>query len=89
MIYYQPILSSTKTLVLSGVKLYLLLTINVDSVHFIDFEYGGYNYRGYDIANHFCEFVGFTCDWNLRFPTKEKQLEWLSYYLRQGTLRFL
>ncbi|OMJ11350.1 putative ethanolamine kinase A, partial [Smittium culicis] len=26
-------------------------------VTFIDYEYGSYNYRGYDIANHFCEYA--------------------------------
>jgi ethanolamine kinase len=29
----------------------------------IDFEYGAYTYRGYDIANHFCEYAGFECDY--------------------------
>lgn len=28
------------------------------SVTFIDFEYTGYNYQAYDIANHFAEFAG-------------------------------
>lgn len=27
-------------------------------VQFIDFEYGGYNHRGFDIGNHFCEYAG-------------------------------
>ena len=27
-------------------------------VVFIDFEYGEYNYRGFDIGNHFCEYAG-------------------------------
>jgi thiamine kinase-like enzyme len=25
---------------------------------FIDYEYAGYNYRAFDIADHFCEFAG-------------------------------
>jgi hypothetical protein len=29
-----------------------------DEVHFIDYEYGNYSYRGFDIGNHFCEFAG-------------------------------
>ena len=29
----------------------------------IDFEYGAYTYRGYDIANHFCEYAGFECEY--------------------------
>jgi ethanolamine kinase len=34
-------------------------------LYFIDFEYGSYSYRGYDIANHFNEYAGFDCDYNL------------------------
>lgn len=40
-----------------------------ETVYFIDFEYGDYNYRGFDIANHFCEYAGFQCDYS-RFPNK-------------------
>lgn len=36
-----------------------------DKLYFIDFEYGSYSYRGYDIANHFNEYAGFDCDYNL------------------------
>ena len=34
-------------------------------LYFIDFEYGSYSYRGYDIANHFNEYAGFDCDYSL------------------------
>jgi ethanolamine kinase len=61
------------------------LTTFVDGIQFIDFEYGSYNYRGYDIANHFCEFPGFECDWK-KFPSKETQCQWLAYYLQHGKL---
>nr|XP_014720035.1 choline/ethanolamine kinase isoform X3 [Equus asinus] len=30
---------------------------DVDSLMLVDFEYSSYNYRGFDIANHFCEWV--------------------------------
>jgi hypothetical protein len=30
------------------------------TINFIDYEYAGANYRGYDIGNHFCEFAGET-----------------------------
>ena len=30
-----------------------------ENLVFIDFEYCAYNYRGFDIANHFCEWVSF------------------------------
>lgn len=27
------------------------------NTHSVDYEYAGFNYRGYDIANHFCEWM--------------------------------
>lgn len=50
-------------------------------IHFIDFEYGGYNYCGFDIGNHFCEMMGFNVDREL-FPSTEFQLRWLTAYLK-------
>ncbi|CAG8652763.1 1994_t:CDS:2 [Acaulospora morrowiae] len=53
----------------------------------VDFEYAGYNYRGFDIGNHFCEWSYdyngpephvFHRDW---FPTEDKQYNFLSAYL--------
>ena len=32
-------------------------------LHVIDFEYGGYNYRGFDLGNHFNEWAGFDCEY--------------------------
>lgn len=49
-------------------------------VSFIDYEYGGYNYRGFDIANHFAEWAGFECDYS-HCPSKETQFTWLRRYL--------
>eukprot|EP00516_Mucochytrium_quahogii_P001856 CAMPEP_0203760686 /NCGR_PEP_ID=MMETSP0098-20131031/13930_1 /ASSEMBLY_ACC=CAM_ASM_000208 /TAXON_ID=96639 /ORGANISM=" , Strain NY0313808BC1" /LENGTH=401 /DNA_ID=CAMNT_0050654363 /DNA_START=118 /DNA_END=1319 /DNA_ORIENTATION=- len=50
-------------------------------VQFIDFEYGKYNYRGFDIANHFCEYAGF--DFNLEkwYPTKANQIKFVEFYI--------
>ena len=31
---------------------------DLDSVTFIDLEYGGPNFRGFDIGDFFCEFAG-------------------------------
>ncbi|XP_070557455.1 choline/ethanolamine kinase-like [Ptychodera flava] len=56
---------------------------------FIDFEYSSYNYRGYDIANFFCEW---TFDYSSKelpcfkyspedYPTKEQQLKFIRAYL--------
>jgi ethanolamine kinase len=51
-----------------------------DSVMFIDYEYGGVSYRGFDIGNHFCEFAGFDLDYSL-YPDKEFRRTWLIKYL--------
>lgn len=48
----------------------------------IDFEYSAYNYRGFDLANHFCETIydytneEFPYFWAKpeNYPTKEKQV---------------
>ncbi|KAK3847978.1 MAG: kinase-like domain-containing protein [Linnemannia gamsii] len=53
----------------------------------IDFEYAGYNSRGFDIGNHFCEW---TADYHSdtpsvlhpdQYPTKEEQLNFLEAYM--------
>lgn len=51
-----------------------------DTMTFIDFEYGCYNPRAFDIANHFNECCGFDCDWD-QFPTKDEQHNWMRHYL--------
>ena len=35
----------------------------------IDFEYAEYNYRGFDLANHFNEYAGFECEYD-KYPNK-------------------
>jgi thiamine kinase-like enzyme len=41
----------------------VLLRKSDGNVTFVDFEYSGYNPRGYDIANHFCEWMAdYHCD---------------------------
>lgn len=55
---------------------------NYPAVEFIDYEYGGWNYRAYDIANHFCEWTGFECDFSL-YPTREVRVSWLCHYQRE------
>eukprot|EP01135_Chromosphaera_perkinsii_P009912 Nk52_evm5s1967 gene=Nk52_evmTU5s1967 len=60
----------------------ILYDNTTDTVNFIDYEYGTYNYRGFDIGNHFCEFAGMesVLDYE-RFPSKEFQMEFLNHYL--------
>ncbi|XP_065259829.1 choline kinase alpha isoform X2 [Emys orbicularis] len=55
----------------------------------IDFEYSSYNYRGFDIANHFCEWMyDYTYEKYpffkasfLKYPTRMQQLHFISSYL--------
>lgn len=46
----------------------------------MQFEYGGYNYRGFDIANHFCEHAGYEPVYTVSYPDKAKQLHFLKEY---------
>jgi len=50
-------------------------------MQFIDFEYGKYNFRGFDIANHFCEYAGFDFDLPRWYPKKETQKHFLQSYV--------
>ncbi|KAH7572374.1 hypothetical protein JRO89_XS04G0245300 [Xanthoceras sorbifolium] len=50
-------------------------------LYFIDFEYGSYNYRGFDIGNHFNEYAGYDCDYSL-YPNKEEQFHFFRHYLQ-------
>lgn len=56
------------------------IIINGQEIQFIDFEYADYNFRGFDIANHFCECCGFECEWD-NFPNREQQILFISAYL--------
>ncbi|KAI0499278.1 hypothetical protein KFK09_020181 [Dendrobium nobile] len=51
-----------------------------EKLYLIDFEYGSYNYRGYDIANHFNEYAGYDCDYSL-YPDRQAQYLFLRNYL--------
>nr|XP_046249837.1 choline kinase alpha isoform X2 [Scatophagus argus] len=58
----------------------------------IDFEYSSYNYRGFDIGNHFCEWMyDYNCDEfpffkvNAQaYPSKVQQLHFIESYLRES-----
>ncbi|KAF1744074.1 hypothetical protein MXB_1683, partial [Myxobolus squamalis] len=60
-----------------------------NKIMLIDFEYSYYGYRGFDIGNHFCEWVlqnvsdkplGFDFDPNC-YPTHEQQIDFANAYL--------
>ncbi|KAB7498111.1 Choline/ethanolamine kinase [Armadillidium nasatum] len=61
-----------------------------DKISLIDFEYCSYNHRGFDVANHFCEWVYFiqkprrtvTFTHDIKaFPNKNQQLNFIRAYL--------
>uniref|UniRef100_A0A8D0G487 ethanolamine kinase n=1 Tax=Sphenodon punctatus TaxID=8508 RepID=A0A8D0G487_SPHPU len=61
----------------------------------IDFEYSSYNYRGFDIGNHFCEWVyDYTHDeWPFykaspeNYPSRPQQLHFIRRYLSEADNR--
>ncbi|MGH0122302.1 UNVERIFIED_CONTAM: hypothetical protein FKN15_033319 [Acipenser sinensis] len=63
---------------------------------FIDFEYSSYNYRGFDIGNHFCEWIYdysydkfpfFKANFK-NYPTKTQQLHFIASYLAESDAGF-
>ncbi|KAG6403868.1 hypothetical protein SASPL_136102 [Salvia splendens] len=68
------------------------LIITIDTIrsstsgklYFIDFEYGSYSYRGFDLGNHFNEYAGYDCDYNL-YPSQDEQFNFFRHYLKPDT----
>ncbi|XP_066176373.1 choline/ethanolamine kinase [Sylvia atricapilla] len=64
-----------------------------DRLMLIDFEYSSYNYRGFDLGNHFCEWVyNYTHgSWPFfqacpeHYPSREQQLHFIRHYLAEGS----
>ena len=57
----------------------------------IDYEYGSYNYRGFDLGNHFCEWM-FNNNYDQHpyfqynyefYPSREQQLNFVQAYIKQ------
>ncbi|XP_058500615.1 choline kinase alpha isoform X5 [Solea solea] len=69
----------------------ILLLKNQNKLMLIDFEYSNYNYRGFDVGNHFCEWMyDYNCDEfpyfrvnTEAFPAKTQQLHFIEHYLRE------
>ncbi|KAK7354279.1 hypothetical protein VNO80_19738 [Phaseolus coccineus] len=59
----------------------IMINCEEDKLYFIDYEYASYNYRGYDIGNHFAEYAGFDCDFDL-YPNINEQYHFLRHYLQ-------
>lgn len=59
----------------------LMLNDDEEKLYFIDFEYGSYSYRGFDIGNHFNEYAGYDCDYSL-YPNRDEQYHFFKHYLK-------
>jgi len=58
------------------------IMIKDSRMELIDLEYAGYNYRGFDIGNHFCEYSGFDFDqFDDKYPDEKVQRIFLQAYL--------
>ena len=57
----------------------------LDTVTLIDHEYACFNFRGFELGNHFCEYIGFDIDMT-KYPPKEKQMPFLRAYLESYLL---
>ena len=52
-----------------------------DRVQIIDYEYGAFNFRAFDFANHFCEHCGFDMDLAL-YPNPDQQFVFFKAYMQ-------
>ncbi|XP_061374829.1 probable ethanolamine kinase isoform X1 [Gastrolobium bilobum] len=59
----------------------IMINHEEDKLYFIDYEYASYNYRGYDIGNHFAEYAGFECDYDL-YPNMNEQYHFFRHYIQ-------
>mmetsp|Transcript_1084 Transcript_1084/g.2227 ORF Transcript_1084/g.2227 Transcript_1084/m.2227 type:complete len:396 (-) Transcript_1084:325-1512(-) len=55
-------------------------------VFLIDYEYAAYNYRAFDLANHFSEHCGFEYDYEKTLPAESFMLAFLKEYLRAHSI---
>ena len=66
----------------------IMINPQTRDIQLIDFEYGGYNFAAFDIANHFNEWAGGTDNGKpiySKFPTREQREFFLQSYLGPGT----
>jgi ethanolamine kinase len=56
-------------------------TTEIETVNFIDYEYATPSPAVFDIANHFAEWAGFECDYNM-LPARSVRREFLREYVK-------
>ena len=59
----------------------------IETVNFIDYEYATPSPAVFDIANHFAEWAGFDCDYNM-LPTRSVRREFLREYVKSYDQHF-
>jgi len=59
-----------------------VLTNDVDGIYFVDYEFSDFNYRAFDLGNHFCEWAGLDLQYEY-YPSRESQYEFLRAYLTE------
>mmetsp|Transcript_32328 Transcript_32328/g.64896 ORF Transcript_32328/g.64896 Transcript_32328/m.64896 type:complete len:193 (+) Transcript_32328:157-735(+) len=72
----------------------MMENMETGKLHLVDFEYGGFNFRGFDIANHFNEWAGGTeasnpsgtTDYTL-FPSQDQMRAFCQTYLAEMGLK--
>ena len=57
----------------------IIKTPHNSGVKFIDYDYANYGPAAFDIANHFCEYGGFACEW-AKMPSEDGMLAFLNSY---------
>eukprot|EP01088_Endostelium_zonatum_P011101 TRINITY_DN2491_c2_g1_i1.p1 TRINITY_DN2491_c2_g1~~TRINITY_DN2491_c2_g1_i1.p1 ORF type:complete len:366 (-),score=72.54 TRINITY_DN2491_c2_g1_i1:69-1166(-) len=58
----------------------IIYSAEYEDVNFIDYEYCSYNYRAFDIANHFCEWMGFDMKAE-DYPDEGTRRAWIKEYV--------
>eukprot|EP01028_Stygiella_incarcerata_P008631 TRINITY_DN381_c0_g5_i1.p1 TRINITY_DN381_c0_g5~~TRINITY_DN381_c0_g5_i1.p1 ORF type:complete len:337 (+),score=80.10 TRINITY_DN381_c0_g5_i1:185-1195(+) len=59
-----------------------ILSPSEKQAHLVDYEYAGYNYTCYELANHFCEFADFIDQDYSQLPSSSSMHIFLYLYLR-------
>lgn len=59
-----------------------------DHIAFVDYEYAAFNFRGFDIGNHFNEFGGLVLDFS-KYPSRDVRMNFARYILTNHSCNFI